>query len=942
MPVLNGVSMNYGDAGSFSLVNSTITKGVYAVTDTSPGAVNPVNLELGTNGTMTFAVNGGGTTQDPSYLELGETYLTQSNVFNFRAVGDNKQISLQPSDCNATVYLGDAKIYSDVDGVYLGSSTKKLNVVTTEMKLSGPLQTLEDLRAEKAVYTRDMNITKTFQQGASSNIVGYRFCVGNDDTLLLVKYDSNNNSSKLITSFGLGNIDLDEGYGVPTYSGSAPTIGAAGTISGTDGFWENNGNFIHYGAVGAEAQYVGIGTSNPSTNLDVIGTIKGTKLTDGTIDIENGFITNVTSITTDFIIFSEGFSWNGHASNIHDISTLNLSLFVNDMDLADFYKGTSQTWFDKAPGTINLSSFNNDLLNLGGTAVFTDITADDITACNYIADHIRTNTLEALTSITTIQTNSSNLVVQETITTSNFTTNIMTTTNITVDSNLIANTVTVSDAFVQTELSVPTVYAQTINTDNLTTMYNLITSNLQTQIATVVNDLVTCNLTLTGQITGDLIPSSNGAYSFGSPSNRWHDFYLTGDTIYLGDTVLKSTVDESGNPTFTLSGGAFKTDKIIFPDDTFIQSKNDFFVALADGGLFGDFSSFTISIDTTNETIDTFSGTYKYSSNFSTVVHGNSWKIYHFDNNTIIPINSIGDSFDKSKGDEVKTGTSPNDVQVSFIHNSALVGEDIYFTPEQGSNMNQLFPLRNYDPYSKFFKNKLKSDYLYYFNERLLDLDQKATGKTVYSSNEVTNTFAQLNNPTQYSINSLGKLFDVEYMYYYNSPLYSAGLIYDNYTNEYFISGDSSTRLDKAYKYNSSSNAYLLESINDNYGLYPTIAIKRWENTANDPTFADILYNDSMLWGSPTPNKGTVYNRFNSNGWLKELFKITYKYVKYGDITQLVDGDTVLSDLDTYYSSVTSNSIVFLSESTIINNNNQIVENNTAFRLDKTIFSNLI
>ena len=49
-------------------------------------------------------------------------------------------------------------------------------------------------------------------------------------------------------------------------------------------------------------------------------------------------------------------------------------------------------------------------------------------------------------------------------------------------------------------------------------------------------------LSITGktQVTGDIIPSANIAYDLGSSSKKFRDLYLSGATIHLGDTDLKS------------------------------------------------------------------------------------------------------------------------------------------------------------------------------------------------------------------------------------------------------------------------------------------------------------------------------------------------------------------------------------------------------------------
>lgn len=46
-------------------------------------------------------------------------------------------------------------------------------------------------------------------------------------------------------------------------------------------------------------------------------------------------------------------------------------------------------------------------------------------------------------------------------------------------------------------------------------------------------------------ISSALIPSANNTYNLGSPTNRWHGLYLTGNTIYLGGTTISRNVDGS-------------------------------------------------------------------------------------------------------------------------------------------------------------------------------------------------------------------------------------------------------------------------------------------------------------------------------------------------------------------------------------------------------------
>jgi hypothetical protein len=70
--------------------------------------------------------------------------------------------------------------------------------------------------------------------------------------------------------------------------------------------------------------------------------------------------------------------------------------------------------------------------------------------------------------------------------------------------------------------------------------------------------------------TGNLVPTANLAFSLGSPTNFWNELYLSGNSIYLGDVILKAnngnlrvrnfddtadaTVEATFNSTSTTSG----------------------------------------------------------------------------------------------------------------------------------------------------------------------------------------------------------------------------------------------------------------------------------------------------------------------------------------------------------------------------------------------------
>jgi len=55
-----------------------------------------------------------------------------------------------------------------------------------------------------------------------------------------------------------------------------------------------------------------------------------------------------------------------------------------------------------------------------------------------------------------------------------------------------------------------------------------------------------------GLFTGNLLPSANITYNLGSSTQRWKDLYLSGNTIYLGDSTISGV---NGNITLTNSFG---------------------------------------------------------------------------------------------------------------------------------------------------------------------------------------------------------------------------------------------------------------------------------------------------------------------------------------------------------------------------------------------------
>lgn len=718
-------------------------------------------------------------------------------------------------------------------------------------------------------------------------------------------------------------------------------------------YWLANGNDIYFGTEGGTVQRVGINIRNPEHPLHVVGTIKGTHFSDGILSITNGYIENIQSISIDSQGQYKGIRfqnidvdhdgslidhyWNGHASNLYQLDRIRLSYFMNDMNLNDFYTGSNETWFDNPQEAIRLSMFSNDILDFGGDVTFCNCTvtetliASDVsintlavsnaTLSNVSMQDIDVNAINVVESISVPVINSENIIlsdslsVHNTIVSSNIEVN-----NINVNHDVTTNVLNVNDQ---------------INADNITAYIDkVISDEVNTRIARINETLEVYQL-YADRVVSHLIPNADSVYDLGSGFRKWRDLYLSGNTLKIDDMALKVHGDQDSK-TLNIEGGALSTDSIAFRDGTSMASINDIVTSVTEGQYFGDFSSFSMILNTTRNTVELFSGSFTYSSNHNIASHGNSWIVQEFKDNDVLPIASNGLGVDTNHRTIIKRGGLPKDVQLSFIHNNKFLGDNIYFSHANKINPNELYPMRNLDPFSHFFKNKCKADYFYFNNLREIEEGNKAKGNTIYSTYDNVNPYIQINNVQDFNLKNIGnKFYDIEFIYYHDVPLYESKYIVDDMNNLYLISNEPNVRLSQAYVFNEESDTYILQEIDPNYGLYPKITIQKWDNSVNSTEFNEVIYVDSMGWG--LPDTSSTFTRFMNNGWIKQLFILTYKYIKYGSVISDIT-DNVLLDIDTYVNNLSSNDIIFIKENNIVDSHDVEIENNTIFCLKKSVF----
>ena len=114
-------------------------------------------------------------------------------------------------------------------------------------------------------------------------------------------------------------------------------------------------------------------------------------------------------------------------------------------------------------------------------------------------------------------------------------------------------------------------------------------------------------------VSGNIIPSSNIVYDLGSDTQRWKDLYLSGQTISLGNTIIKSdsttnsfSISDDTNSPLTMIAGEYK----ILAED-----KTELSLQIKDNSLF---------VNTTNPAGDVISELNISEMNTNTMIEGSN------------------------------------------------------------------------------------------------------------------------------------------------------------------------------------------------------------------------------------------------------------------------------------------------------------------------------
>lgn len=987
MSILGGMTTDYGEDTGALIMASIIAKGIFAVNDID-ARYNPMDLTLGANGGINFVV---GSTMSPDIpddcLTVINNFKGTTGVYNLQVNGSNA-IALQPADHNTTVYIGDAVFYSDTDRVYLSSFDKTLALAMDELEIDGALTIKDDLKVDGEIYTGEVNITN---MTADSNILGYAFRVNQNNSYLeLVKYyhdfnTSTNTTTQLVASFGKGPMTNDPSYSHNLFrdgSNSTSSSGGSGGESTTsnnsssDSYWSSSGNDIFFGEDGGTQQRVGINTSNPMHELDIVGTVQanvfkigpltrsfnfagGSRSVDEGVSIDGNGIHGLNSISVEsdgitaginfrnLIGPDESYNWNGHASNLFGLDALPLSTFSNDMDVGDFYTGSNSTWFDTLPSMIGLSSFCNDMTTINDNPTFSNVYIEQelSVAGTTTTDNLAANVANIGDLTLTDLAVTNDAVVEGTLSAASYVTagDIHMGGALSVNKSVTALAVNASSADVPSLTTSNLVVSGQIDANQITALVNkLVADQLETHMATISGTLSVAEIAA-NKVVNHMIPDTNSAYDLGTAEHKWRDLYLSGNTLYVDDFVFEVEQDTTtGAKGLNIRGGEVNMERIKFNDGTTLTSTREFAGSVNQGQKYGDFSSLSLSIRTQKDMqyVDQISGIYNFHNDHNGIDHGSSWRVVDFSDFDVLPTTTDGAGVNTSIGNisTVKTGATPKDFRMSFVNRRKMMGNNLYLTSGANTDPNHFYPLRVFDPFSTHFRNKCKTDFHYFFNVKEYEDNNRSSDVAIYFDKglSATDNYIQMNN-VENSKSISSKFFDIEYIYYHKSPKYDLKYVDTTLNSKYMIPTSARDRLTRVYTAVTDEilgdETFQLSEVHADYGLFPRIAIQKWDNSINSTEFTDVIYAESMGWGN-VPTIDNVFERFKANGWLRKLYVLTYNYIMYG----MIEGsfkptpDDVLAHFDT----LTSADITFVASDQDLDTNNGIDASKNEISMDST------
>ena len=584
-----------GLAGSSSLTNTTGSRILLYGNDNTNGNSGNLNLYAGNstagsvniftgNDSNAFSILNSGTSNfSPNGSTIRLSINDTNSLFTHQVQFANTNISTSATTGSVlvngglgivgdTFIAGTLNINSVTGNINFASTKDSINYTTGALALFGGLAIKTTTLAVSEENGGALTVAGGFGLGGNAILGGSLQSSGITTGRIL----STGLTTGAILSTGLTTGDIN--FTGALYQNSVPYVGSQWT--GT------NGNNLYYGSGGSV--FVGINTTNPTSTLDINGTLRSTNITSTNLvstNISTGTINATTSTIPNVVSTNISTSTLSGSS-----STIGSGLFTN-LTVTNFITGTIST------GSVN--TLNSTITNLVSTNISTSTLSGssitigsglftNLTVTNFITGTISTGSVNTLNSTitnlvattstipNTVSTNISsgtlsgssstigsglftNLTVTNfitgTISTGSVYTPISTITNLVVTNistgTISATTSTIPNT-VSTNISTGTISATTSTIPN-TVSTNISTGTINATTSTIPNTVST-NIS-TGTLSGSSSTIGSGLFTNLTVTNFITGTISTGSVNTLNSTITNLVVTNNSTSTINASNG---------------------------------------------------------------------------------------------------------------------------------------------------------------------------------------------------------------------------------------------------------------------------------------------------------------------------------------------------------------------------------------------------
>lgn len=870
------------DAAIFETV---VSKNLFALNDEEGiqqdlriGATGGVNVRVGATGKVKVAVSG----EDALSIEQKSDI---DNTTVIRAEEDRK-IEIRAGDVNNTVTVSGFEMRSEVTekSDVIKSKHDYTSLNTDTLYVTGSTHVEGDIIANNSITGESLNVVRDL----NGKRIGYGFSINDNEQLALYKYDSSTDKLKTVSVFGDGVVNagassqdhytnhafpdfvdrnsvhsVNNAFSIRNVGESASNIAA----SGQGNFWtiDNATKNVFF-----TDGNVGIGKSDPGVLLDVSGDVR----------VEGSVIGN--SVRVGGAVGGGGYQFDVSGST----RLLGTTYFKT---LASENNGVNIT----GNNVTNLSAIvpkDGSVVVSGSVSVAGSVSTDSIVVSK-ISDGRGVDIEGGVVKANKVMDGSGASMEGGVITANRFTDG----SGVVIENGVI-NATRITDGS-----------GAVIENGDIVASGDLTVNGLST-----VGGVIT--------LSKDMIPFDSNI-NIGTETNRFHTIYsvdakVSSNTLYIGDVSISEIV-ESGlnklqvNTSLQVEGSLKKNGEELHSTPNPSSGKNGDLVSVYNGKyIYGSFlpqdslSDFTnvAGPEGTSDVTEYIKGTVHYDKDHDWTNKNWNWCVISSENE-VLGCKGDGSSIDISGSNItiIKEGANNNDVNIPLVKDDGeYIEKSMYLITKGDIGPLHALPLTSYIPSSVEFKRKAMSDFNTCYNE--LELRHNV---------RILNRYVHMPENTNQKIHSnQTKDFIVVFMATNELPVMNSENII--LKRDLCLAPSSpQNRMDSVYVFNTDTDSYELETNSEDGSMaYPFCKFMKWTNSYNTCKFVPTIYKSYIGWGGSTnPTTQGVYDAMASyeGDWLRELYKRTYLFIRYGSTTNMSDSSYPLKDdvdwanIDQYY-----------------------------------------